>query len=176
MSENEMASDVLNQGTVNAKNEFRIDPKDLELHMEKRYNFESTKVGEKWKYRTSPTTSRLSQKSKQNFQSCQITTNTINKSWTETIYFQTIWLSIVFANHSGSDNDILSIMELTWKHTDWIWSSHVCNTCRDSKCTVESIWSMCPCMRSSLIILLAILSAFSSEKKVRMFIDYKTIY
>ena len=50
MSENEMASDVLNQGTVNAKNEFRIDPKDLELHMEKRFNFEPTKVGENTDY------------------------------------------------------------------------------------------------------------------------------
>ena len=58
MSENEMASDVLNQGTVNAKNEFRIDPKDLELHMEKRYNFESTKVGENTERRRLPRASR----------------------------------------------------------------------------------------------------------------------
>ena len=52
----------------------------------------------------------------------------------------------------------------TWKHKDWIWSSQVWSTCLDSKWTVESIWSMWPCMRSSLIILLAVRSAFSAEK------------
>ena len=55
-----MASDVLNQGTVNAKNEFRIDPKDLELHMEKRFNFEPTKVGENTERRQLPRASRKS--------------------------------------------------------------------------------------------------------------------
>ena len=58
ISENEMAKNVLNQGTVNAKNEFRIDPKDLEVHMENRFNFEPTKVGENTERRRRPRASR----------------------------------------------------------------------------------------------------------------------
>ena len=45
-NENEMAKDVLNKGTINAQNEFRMDQKDLEMHMENRFNFTPTKVGE----------------------------------------------------------------------------------------------------------------------------------
>ena len=58
ISENEMAKNVLNQGTVNAKNEFRIDPKDLEVHMENRFNFEPTKLGENTERRRRPRASR----------------------------------------------------------------------------------------------------------------------
>lgn len=100
--------------------------------------------------------------------------------------------SRAFAIHSGAFCPIISMMEFTWKQSPWICLSHIGKTslavkfgrvkigkdyfveqciCYSgvhlhSKCKMESIWSIYPVIRLSVIICEAIFSAWENTSNV----------